>query len=88
MLPENTRGEIARSRERMLAGKDTKEDRVLVRMADGLWHTGGDLSQVSWRFGAYLHNLKAKRGVKWEKERLPGKDCVYRYRLEHTDVDG
>ena len=87
MLPQHTREEIALSRERTMNGKDTKVDKLLLHMADGLWHTGLDLANsVSWRFGAYLYDLREKRGVRWEKERILGtKDRVFRYRLEGMD---
>ena len=87
-LPDETRNQIAFSRKRISEAnargkKPTKADRLLVHMSDCRWHTGLDLAtNISWRFGGYLHDLK-KRGVEWEKRRIAEieDEVVYEYRL-------
>ena len=84
MFDDFTERQIARAAKRRDGGdRLTKEDRVLLLLSDGEWHMGRELSEkVSWRFGAYLFDLK-ESGVRWEKERVREiKDSVvYKYRL-------
>ena len=58
------------------------EEKVLLAIADGKWHSGAELAEVTWRFGGYLHNLKQK-GVCWEKRLMEGRPkgrMLYEYR--------
>ena len=59
------------------------KEKVLLAMKDGKWHSGYELSQISWRFGGYLFNLK-EQGVKWEKRLMPERPkgaMLFEYRL-------
>lgn len=62
--------------------KLTVEEKVLLVMSDGKWHSGAELAKVSWRFGGYLFNLR-KKGVEWEKRLManrPKGKMLYEYR--------
>lgn len=84
VYPKPTEEAIEAAMEKFRQDKKlTKSDRVLLLLRDGEWHEASEMAEkVSWRFGGYLHELK-KRGVNWEKERVPNvKDAqVFRYRL-------
>ena len=86
MFYERTDSAIEFARKRVEAGRATKEDRLLLLLSDGEWHLGSEMTEeVSWRFGAYLFNLK-ESGVAWEKERVPVKGAtVYKYRLSRVE---
>jgi hypothetical protein len=63
--------------------KLTKEQRVLLLLADGEWHSALQLAlEVSHRFGGYLFTLK-EAGVVWEKRHVtaPNGDSWWDYRL-------
>jgi hypothetical protein len=67
----------------MPAEKLTKEERLLLLLADGEWHSGREMAvKVSHRFGGYLFRLREK-GYNFEKRLQPGRpkgEVWYEYR--------
>lgn len=73
----------AAARSEYLKEKLTKQQRVLLLLADGEWHPARELAlKVTHRFGSALHTMKGE-GVMWEKRNVPSPtgDEWYEYRL-------
>ena len=67
-----TDGLIYAAQHRLVDGKQTKRDLVLLLLSDGCWHGGWEIAKTtgSMRYGARLFELN-EMGVRWCKRRDP-----------------
>jgi len=68
----------------------TQKQRVLWHMADGLWHSGAEMTEkFGWSWNQRKNEMARLGGLKFESRTVKGNSAHWEYRLltPHNEID-